>query len=368
MKHNIDQPSRQTIRNILVYGAGVLGSLYAGKLHQAGFEVTLLARGKRLIELNEQGLVLIEDSSTKLEHIPVRITDRLAPEDGYDLVLVVVRKNQLTSVLPALAANKGTPNVLFLVNNAQGPAELIQALGSERVLLGFPGAGGQRLDGIVRYKLTARSLQVTTIGERDGQKTERIEAIARMLEKAGFPVAISDQMDAWLKTHAVVVSPVANALYLAGGSNYRLARTRDGLLLMIRAVKEGLRALHALDVPITPVKYRLLEWIPEPLLLAVLRIGFATPQAELVLARHANAARDEMSVIDEEVRALARRSGVATPAMNALSCYLDPAFPTLPEGQARLPIEWRPIAAWVGALLFVTTLTGWLNTKTGKRK
>ena len=39
------------VRKIFVFGAGVLGSLYAGKLHQAGYEVTLLARGNRLAEL-----------------------------------------------------------------------------------------------------------------------------------------------------------------------------------------------------------------------------------------------------------------------------------------------------------------------------
>lgn len=32
------------IKSILVFGAGVLGSLYAVWLHRAGFEVTLLAR------------------------------------------------------------------------------------------------------------------------------------------------------------------------------------------------------------------------------------------------------------------------------------------------------------------------------------
>ncbi len=33
--------------DILVYGAGVLGSLYAARLQQAGQHVTILARGPR---------------------------------------------------------------------------------------------------------------------------------------------------------------------------------------------------------------------------------------------------------------------------------------------------------------------------------
>lgn len=33
--------------NVLVYGAGVIGSIYAARLQETGYNVTLLARGKR---------------------------------------------------------------------------------------------------------------------------------------------------------------------------------------------------------------------------------------------------------------------------------------------------------------------------------
>jgi ketopantoate reductase len=36
---------------LLIYGTGVLGSLYAARLHAAGHTVTLLARGQRLVDL-----------------------------------------------------------------------------------------------------------------------------------------------------------------------------------------------------------------------------------------------------------------------------------------------------------------------------
>jgi 2-dehydropantoate 2-reductase len=43
---------------ILVIGAGVNGSICAAGLHSAGFDVTLLARGKRYEELREAGIVI----------------------------------------------------------------------------------------------------------------------------------------------------------------------------------------------------------------------------------------------------------------------------------------------------------------------
>lgn len=61
--------------------------------------------------------------------------DALAPDDAYDLVLVLVRADHLATVLPPLAANQRTPPVPFMVNSAPGP----DALGRERVGCGESG-------------------------------------------------------------------------------------------------------------------------------------------------------------------------------------------------------------------------------------
>jgi 2-dehydropantoate 2-reductase len=36
---------------VLVYGAGVVGTLYGGKLAHAGHHVTVVARGRRLLDI-----------------------------------------------------------------------------------------------------------------------------------------------------------------------------------------------------------------------------------------------------------------------------------------------------------------------------
>lgn len=51
----------------------------------------------------------------------------------------------------------------------------------------------------------------------------------------------SANMDAWLKTHVAEISPTAIAQYVAGLDPGRLARTRDALVLMLRAIREGYR-------------------------------------------------------------------------------------------------------------------------------
>jgi 2-dehydropantoate 2-reductase len=333
--------------NVLVIGAGVLGSLYAACLSRSGNAVTLLARGERLKQLREHGLVVENYDTGEGFKAPVDLIETLAVDEAYDLVLVLVRKNQVDALLPLLAVNHATPNILFMVNNAEGFQPLVNVLGAERVLLGFPGAGGTRKDQVIQYNIVG-DLQPTTIGEIDGRITPRLKAIAALFESAGFPTSLSINMDAWLKTHVALVSPIANALYLAGGDNYRLSRTPDGIVLMVRAVKEGLAVLKQLGIPITPAKYRVLAWIPEPIMIAVMRKSLNTQRAELLMARHANHARDEMEKLADEFHQLALQSCIPTPAMDYLRLYIDSDVPPLPENNDRVSVDWRGVWKLLG--------------------
>ena len=111
---------------ILVYGAGPLGSLFAARLQQGGNDVSILARGRRLAELREHGIVLVDVLTQEQTVTRVNVVESLAPDDAYDLVLVIMRKNHALQLLPVLAANRNTPNVLFLCNNAAGPQAFVE--------------------------------------------------------------------------------------------------------------------------------------------------------------------------------------------------------------------------------------------------
>jgi 2-dehydropantoate 2-reductase len=143
--------TREERINILVYGAGVMGSLYAARLKESGQQVTILARGKRLAEIRERGIVLEDATTGQRTTTEINAVEQLSPEDVYDLVVVLMRRTQIAAILPTLAANRHTPNILFMCNNASGPDEMVEALGRERVLLGFPGAGGVLQANVLRY-------------------------------------------------------------------------------------------------------------------------------------------------------------------------------------------------------------------------
>lgn len=335
---------------ILVFGAGVLGSLYAARLAETGNDVTILARGSRATEIREHGLVIVDGLSGRRSESRVAVIEALDPDDAYDLVIVLVRNNQVASTLPALAASSATPNVLFMNNNACGFDELVGAIGRQRVMIGFPGAAGTREGHVVRGFAVHPIIQKTTVGEIDGRITPRVSSAVRAFRAAGFPSATSRHIDAWLKTHVALVSPFANAVYLAGGDVKRLARTRDGLVLMVRAVREGFRTLGALGIPVTPLKLRSMQVLPEALLVFVMRFALATEYADLIVARHANAARDEMGPLCDDFIALARRSGVPTPSIDALRVYVDSAAAPMTDRSRTLPVRWTGVIALAGLL------------------
>lgn len=99
---------------ILVLGAGVIGSVYAGRLLQAGHQVALVARGTRLTDLRTHGLVLDDAESGEHRELLIEVLDVPATDARYDLVVVAVRSEQLTETLPILATMTDVADVLFL--------------------------------------------------------------------------------------------------------------------------------------------------------------------------------------------------------------------------------------------------------------
>ncbi len=195
---------------ILVFGAGVIGSVYAAKLLQAGHEVVMLARGRRLSDLQTHGLVLEEADSGNRTVLAVQSVGEPAPGDRYDVVLVPVRSEQLASTLPVLTAMNDGSDVLFFGNTAGHQAELLASLG-ERALFGFPAAGGVRDGPVIKYVLIRQ--QKRMLGEPSGAMTPRVRHLQDELSTAGFPATISTSIDDWLLGHAAFIAPIAFALY-----------------------------------------------------------------------------------------------------------------------------------------------------------
>jgi 2-dehydropantoate 2-reductase len=314
-------------KKVLVFGAGVLGSLYALMLQKAGNEVTVVARGNRYDDLSKHGIVIEYFDSGEQETAAVKVVNQMPVDEYYDFCLVAVQKVQLASALEALKVNQIIPLFLFMVNTAEGPQAMFDALGAERVVLGFANAGGER-DGHLVHLMVAKGKAVT-MGEPDGTISERLQTLAETFREAGVPVEFSNNMDAWLKYHVALVGPLAHALYMAGGSNYRLADSPRIVSLGIKGMREAVKVLQAKGFPIEPPALKVMLAIPDFILTSIVRRLMRTKLMDIGGARHAVNAREEMIRLNEELLTLAEESGIETPAMSELHSYAGPTIPPL---------------------------------------
>jgi len=354
---------------ILVFGAGPLGSLFAARLKQAGQDVSILARGQRLADLREHDIILQDAVSGASEQAFVPMVETLAPDDHYDLILVVMRKNHAVQILPTLAANQTSKTILFMMNNAAGTSQLVESLGRERVMIGFPLPGGERDGRIIRI-VPNRDNQPwkMPIGEVDGRVTDRTRQVAGVLSKMrGYQIEIRTDMDAWLKCHVGLVAPALSAvIYAADIDPQRLARTPDALILGARGLQEAMCALRQAGVPLTPAPLRLVEWIPEPILVWILRSLVSRPELQASIQGHPRAARDEMQHLTDEFLALVKAHGAQTPVLDRLYSYFDPQTLPMPTGSSNLKMDWRGIWAIGGvaaSLVALLIYRYWSNSK-----
>lgn len=347
---------------ILIYGAGPFGSLFAERLKEAQHEVTVLARGERLKQIREHGVVIKDHKTDEVTVTQVPVVDTLEEDDVYDLIIVPMRKNQALEILPILKKNKHVPTVLFMMNNAAGSKELVDALGKDRVMIGFPLPGGKR-EGHAMRMLTVNGNNKWTlpIGEVDGTVSTRTKAVAAVLESMrGYAVDIRKDMDDWLICHvAILIVSFVPAVYATNQDLDRFARTRDAILLAIRGQREAFKALQKTGVKMSPAPViKFLEWTPEPLMISIWRKALKMDVYKVAVA-HLDEAHDEMFHLYKEFRETIKDSDIPTPNLDELEAYFDSQTPPLPDGSKTLKPDWTGMKkGLVGSVAVVALVLG----------
>ena len=290
---------------ILIYGAGVIGSIFAGKLAQKGYDITILARNNRYKEIEKNGIILKNSLNGKIDNVRIKLIDTLDETDVYDYIIVTVQTQQIDNILPVLQKNQ-SPNIVFVVNNPLGYQKWIDVVGYNRIMIGFPSVGGERENGTVNYfigKGIAKLFQSTTFGELNGKRTERLNELHKIFKKSGFSPSIHHKMDWWQKTHIAVVLPVAKALYCYQSNNYELSKSFKTLKNMVLGTRELFRVLKSIDVQITPKKLYL-YYLPTIVIAKIWQIVMKTKIAEYAMAKHTIVGREELEILEKQFMSL----------------------------------------------------------------
>ncbi|PEJ11471.1 ketopantoate reductase family protein [Bacillus wiedmannii] len=239
---------------ILIFGAGVIGSVYGYVLTKAGFDVTHYVRPKNVEKL-EQGILLnlfdgrdkkrVENTS---EIYKLKIVDELPSFDQFDLVLVSVRHYQLESVLPLISKKMGKADILFF-NHLWDDFEKIDSyIPREKYLWGFPSAGGgfYNTDSVI---LNGVIMDKVFLGEVGGQKTPRIEKITKMFNKARIQTDIQNNMLHWLWKQFALNAGISS-MTVKSGSAVNFMDNIQNLQQGVLNIREALEVCKARGVNI----------------------------------------------------------------------------------------------------------------------
>jgi len=317
---------RKNSRKVLVFGAGTIGSYYTYKLNEANIDVTLLARRERYRYLKENGVELFDEISKKKFSSKIKVIDNIDPDEVYDFVMVIVRKNAHKAILKQLSGLKNLKNIVFLGNNVLGFNEYTKYIDKEKLFFGFPQVGGKVKDQIVYFaeKPEKEKAKPITIGEMNGNITNRLKEFENLLKQALFDVDIVNDIDGWLKYHAAFVLPLSYCLYKHNCDNYAVAKSPETKLEMVKAAKEAGNVLKALGYKKRyPFKFNLFYWLPEKITAKVIKALFNTEYAKIAFAHHASYAINEVEELTNDFYKLIQKSNISTPAFNQLSVFVQ---------------------------------------------
>lgn len=212
-----------------IVGAGSIGGYLGARLAMAGEDVTFIARGANLAAIRDSGFRLIEEDGS--EHVTTTVRATTFADCGpCDVVLLAVKAHQVASVARELRAlfrpetsvvtlQNGIPWWYFFrhggpfdghaVRAADPDGSIAASIENERIIgtVVYP-AAELLAPGVVRVIEGKRF----TLGEPDGTRSERIQALADALIRAGFkaPVVTDLRNEIWLKLWGnVVFNPVS---------------------------------------------------------------------------------------------------------------------------------------------------------------
>ena len=288
---------------ILIYGAGVIGSLYGALLSEAGHDVSLYARGRRLKSLQENGLQYKKNGQIRIAEASV--SSHLEKTDRYDYILLAVREHQLPAALDELKENVSRTIVTMV--NSMDPYEQWEAVcGKGRILPAFPGAGGGFDGDVLDAALTPRLIQPTTIGKKDGRE----KALAGVFRSAGIPVQTVPDMHAWQICHLAMVVPIADAYYEAADPKHAGSDTAL-MKKTARRIRENMRTLSKEGIKLSPAKLNIFRIFPPALAAVILGAVFRSGFGDRFMYQHSMKAPDEMRRLHDQFYGYLQRKCVS---------------------------------------------------------
>ena len=219
-------------RKVCIVGPGAIGGMLAVMLERSGFEVSALARSKKVEAINSRGITMLSEGQT-LTGTPRASTDpaELGPQD---LVIVTLKSNAFAAVAPSLAplCKPDTPLVMAMnglpwwffdnfggelagtpIKSVDPDGSLSQIIPSAQLIWAVVNCSVSELpDGTLEHTRG----QLFTLG-RPSDDPDGVDDVCEVFRVSGYDCVISENIrqDIWSKLLANVAFNPITALAMA---------------------------------------------------------------------------------------------------------------------------------------------------------
>lgn len=287
---------------ILVFGAGAIGSLFGGLLSQK-YDVTLLSR-KLYADAVERNGLRIRGKTNLIVYPKARVNIN----HSYDLILLTVKSYATEEAAKQIKKSISENTIVLSLQNGLGNESLLaKYIGKRHLLKGLTSHGVIYLKPGVIYH---SGIGETVIGELDGKITERVVRIAEIFDSVGIKTTAAKNIEAemWVK---VIINACINPLTA-------VTNLRNSAILKIPELRNLSRAIcrEAVEVANRSTNVKLLYKCTIRKVENVARLTAENKSS--MLQDIENKRRTEIDFINGKIVELGRKYQIDTPVNSAL--------------------------------------------------
>lgn len=222
--------------NVVVVGAGALGSIYAAYLAKGGHQVSLVARGERAAALAKHGIGVVGEGKFTVKCNIVTQPETLREAD---VVIVAIKTYDMARALASLSGLK-VKTALSVQNGVLKNQQLADAFGSKTVVGAISMIGGDvfpaegDLPGAVRYNIAGP----TIMGEPPGGQSARVKELVETFEQSGLKAKAADDITSVEWSKFVGWSGFSSLAIMTRLPTWRFMLDADTALIAARVMRE----------------------------------------------------------------------------------------------------------------------------------
>lgn len=245
--------------NILIMGAGAIGSVVGGFMAEHGHRVTLVGRKDHMRAINERGLRVTGIwGEHNVSGINARDSIDCIEAGAHDLILITVKAYDTGRAADAIAPLVGSDTLVCSYQNGLGNAETIaERIGWERTI------GARAIYGVVVREPGWVDVTVianpTALGTyHPNTSTERVRAIADAMNATGLPTVYTDRIRTvlWNKVaYNCALNPMSALLDVPYGGLLDTEHTRQTMREIVHEIYAVAQAMNVPLEPATPAEY-----------------------------------------------------------------------------------------------------------------